>query len=100
MTFVQNVPFLSIVTESEPFGTGNLEDGKPWFFYRGLCGNFVEHRRGCNVVLRGSLFSLNVVRKWAMFLGQAIYVLGLEYRTPFRPYPPETRADCPPRRRA
>src|SRR5271165_2762374 len=29
-----------------------------------------------NLVLSGSSFSANVVRKWAMFLGQAIYVLG------------------------
>ena len=29
-----------------------------------------------NVVLTGPLFSINVVREWAMFLGQAIYVLG------------------------
>jgi hypothetical protein len=29
-----------------------------------------------NLVLKSLLFSINVVRKWAMFLGQAIYVLG------------------------
>jgi hypothetical protein len=29
-----------------------------------------------NLVLSGPLFSANVVRKWAMLLGQAIYVLG------------------------
>jgi hypothetical protein len=29
-----------------------------------------------NLVLSGPLFSANVVWKWAMFLGQAIYVLG------------------------
>ena len=29
-----------------------------------------------NLVLKSLLFSINVVRTWAMFLGQAIYVLG------------------------
>jgi len=29
-----------------------------------------------NLVLKSLLFSINVVRKWAMFFGQAIYVLG------------------------
>ena len=32
--------------------------------------------RSRNLVLSGSLFSVNWVRKRAMFLGQAIYVLG------------------------
>jgi len=29
-----------------------------------------------NLVLKSLLFSINVVRTWAIFLGQAIYVLG------------------------
>jgi hypothetical protein len=36
-----------------------------------------------NLVLKSLLFSINVVRKWAMFLGQAIYVLGpVQYGRP------------------
>ena len=52
-------------------GAGTLDDGTEVIIYPPNVGPFLR-----NLVLSGPLFSANVVRKWAMLLGQAIYVLG------------------------